>query len=217
MNDGAGTTIRLIIIDDHAMFRQGLARILREECNLIVSGQFASSTEALNSPQLAGVDVALLDVDLGQERGLDFAVSARAKGFRGRILVVTAGICEQDAVQLIQSGVAGILHKQNSTEVLRNAIRQVAAGEVYLEKTYLSSLFRSLDRTRTAQPVRLTERERAVLRYILRGLSNREITRELGISETTVKASLRQVFGKLNVRTRAQAVRVALEQYKDQM
>jgi two-component system nitrate/nitrite response regulator NarL len=212
-----GTKIRLIIIDDHAMFREGVSRILKEERDFSVVGQFASLTEALNCQQLADVDVALLDVDLGPERALDFVVPARERGFRGRILVVTAGVGEQEAVQLIQAGVAGILHKQNSTEVLRETVRQVMAGEVYLETAYLSSLFKSLDRTRTPQQVKLTERERAVLRYILRGLSNRDITEELGISETAVKASVRHVFEKLHVRTRAQAVRVALQHYKGEI
>jgi two-component system nitrate/nitrite response regulator NarL len=211
-------SIRLLIVDDHAMFREGLARMLEREQDLKILGQCASSTDALTFLHASEVDIVLLDVDLGAERGLDLVVAAKRAGFQGRFLIVTAGLSDQEVVQLIEAGVAGILHKQNSTEVLGNTIRQVASGEVCLEKAYLGPLFRSVDRSRaTARPLRLTERDKAVLRFTLQGLTNREIAVRMELSESAVKASLRQVFGKLNVRTRAQAVKVALEQYRDQL
>ena len=217
MTTSATQLIRLLIVDDHTMFREGLARMLEREQDLRVIGQCGSSAEALTLLHDAEVDVVLLDVDLGAERGLDFLVTAKRAGFLGRFLIVTAGISDQEAVQLIEMGAAGILHKQNSTEVLGNTIRQVASGEVCLEKAYLGPLFRSVDRSRPARPVRLTDRDKAVLRFTLQGLTNREIAVKMELSESAVKASLRQVFGKLNVRTRAQAVKVALEQYRDQL
>jgi len=208
---------RLLIVDDHAMFREGLARMLEREQDLKVVGQCASSNDALTVLHDANVDIVLLDVDLGTERGLDFVIAAKHAGFQGRFLIVTAGISDQEAVQLIEAGVAGILHKQNSTEVLSNTIRQIASGEVCLEKAYLGPLFRSVDRSRPARPARLTDRDKTVLRFTLQGLTNREIAAKMDLSESAVKASLRQVFSKLNVRTRAQAVKVALEQYRDQL
>jgi two-component system nitrate/nitrite response regulator NarL len=93
----------------------------------------------------------------------------------------------------------------------------MASGEVYLEKNYLGPLFRSVDRSRTPGRPTLTERDKTVMRFVFQGLTNREIAGNLGISEGAVKASLRQVFEKLNVRTRAQMVKVALEQYRDQL
>jgi two-component system nitrate/nitrite response regulator NarL len=130
---------------------------------------------------------------------------------------VTAGVSGQEAVQLVQAGVAGILHKQHSTEKLSDAIRQVAAGEVCLEQDYLTSLFRSVDRTKPQTQPKLTERDKTVLRFIFQGLTNKDISARLEISEGAVKASLRQLFDKLGVRTRAQLVKVALEQYRDQL
>lgn len=209
--------LRLLIVDDHTMFREGLARMLEREQDLTVAGQCASSADALTFLQSAEVDIVLLDVDLGAERGLDFIMAAKRAGFEGRFLIVTAGISDQEAVRLIEAGVAGILHKQNSTEVLGKTVRQVAAGEVCLEKAYLGPLFRSVDRSRAGRPIRLTDRDKAVLRFTLQGLTNREIAAKMELSESAVKASLRQVFSKLNVRTRAQAVKVALEQYRDQL
>ena len=209
-------TIHLLLLDDHAMFREGLARTFEKEPDLEVVGQCSSSSEAI--PLLAkGVTMVLLDVDLGIERAIDFVEAAKAAAFDGQILVVTAGVSGQEAVQLVQAGVSGILHKHHSGDVLCETIRKVAAGEVFLEEKYLPSLFRSVDRTRTPERPKLTERDRCVLRYIFQGLTNREIGLQLEISEGAVKASLRQLFEKVGVRTRAQLVKVAIEQYRDQL
>jgi DNA-binding NarL/FixJ family response regulator len=209
--------VNLIIVDDHAMFREGLARSMENERDLRVVGQFATASAALASLAETAVDVVLLDIDLGPERALDFVAAAKRAEFQGRILVVTAGASDQEAIQLIQAGVSGILHKHNSTAELCRTIRQIATGEVCLEKNYLGPLFRAVDRSRPASGPRLTERDRTVLRLILQGLTNREIAARLHISEGAVKASLRQVFQKLSVRTRAQLVKVALEKYRDEL
>ncbi len=202
------------------MFREGLARSLEREPGFKLIGQCGSSAEALkliSNHANAGITV-LLDVDLGTHRGLEFAEAARRNGFTGRILVLTAGISGQEAVQLMQAGVAGIIHKHHSTQALCDAIRKVASTqEAWLEDVYVTALLRSVDRTRAPRRPELTERDRTVLHYILEGLTNREIGGHLHISEGAVKASLRLLFEKLNVRTRAQLVKVALEQYRDQL
>ena len=217
LENTAAETINLLLLDDHAMFRQGLVRVLEKEPGLKVVAQCSTSAQALEVLSKSGASVVLLDVDLGPERALDFVTQAKKKGFAGQILVVTAGVSGQEAIQLVQAGVAGILHKQHSTEALCDAIRKVAAGEVCLEQDYLTSLFRSVDRTRPATQPRLTDRDKTVLRFIFQGLTNKDISARLEISEGAVKASLRQLFDKLGVRTRAQLVKVALEQYKDQL
>ena len=209
--------IGLFLLDDHAMFREGLARVLEKEPDLKVVGQCATTAQALTMLPSSGATLVLLDVDLGPERALDFVIQAKRKGYAGQILVLTAGVSGPEAVQLVQAGVAGILHKHHSTAILCKTIRHVAGGEVWLEKDYLGSLFQSVDRTRTQERPRLTERDKVVLRFIFQGLTNKEIANHLEISEGAVKASLRQLFEKLNVRTRAQLVKVALEQFRDQL
>ena len=209
--------IRLLLVDDHAMFREGLARMFEKEPGFEIVGQCASASFGLASLEASEATMVLLDVDLGAERAVDFVKGAKRKGFGGHILVVTAGISDQEAVQLIQAGVAGIMHKHHSTEELCDTIRQVASGEVCLEKKYLSPLFRVVDRSHPPTGPRLTDRDRTILRFILQGLTNRGIAARLEVSEGAVKASLRQVFTKLSVRTRAQLVKVALEQYRDQL
>ena len=208
--------IKLLLLDDHAMFREGLARLLEKERSLMIVGQCSSSAEALALLKRSGANMVLLDVDLGGERALDFVVEARERGFEGQVLVLTGGVSGQEAVQLVRSGVAGILHKHHSAESLRDAIFQVAAGGVFLESDYLSSLFRSVDRT-VAQKTVLTDREKSMLRFIFQGLTNKEMGTRLDVSEGAIKASLHQLFEKVGARTRAQLVKIAIERYRDQL
>lgn len=217
MSNSVADTIRIVLIDDHAMFRDGLARVLDKETDFTLAEQVGSATEGLAILEGSNANLVLLDVDLGPERALDFVRGARSSGFEGHILIVTAGMSDQEAVQLVQAGVSGIVHKHHSTDVLCRAIRQIAAGEAFMEQAYLAPLFRAVDRTRTAKRATLTDRDRTVMRGILQGLSNREIAGKLDISEGAVKASVRHVCEKLGVRTRSQLVKVALEQYKDQL
>lgn len=213
-----GKTINLMLLDDHDMFREGLARTLEREPDLKVVAQCRSSAEALALlNRNLNVNMVLLDVDLGDERALGFVEAARNFLFEGQILVVTAGISSQEAVRLLQAGVNGILHKRHSGKILCDSIRKLAAGEPCLEAKYLTALMQSVDRTRASESPKLTERDRALLRYLLEGLTNREIGTHLDISEGAVKASLRLLFEKMNVRSRTQLVKVALEQYQDQL
>lgn len=208
--------IHLILVEDHEMVREGLARSLEREPDLKVVGQCSSSAEALTLIQ-GSIDMVLLDVDLGEERALGFVEAARKRDFQGRILVVTAGISGTEAVRLLQAGVHGIVHKRHSAKVLCEAVHKVAAGQPYLEEKYLPSLIRSVDRSRPPVIPKLTDRDRALLRNVLAGLTNREIGERLNISEGAVKASLRLLFEKVNVKSRTQLVKVALEQYQDQL
>ena len=207
--------IRLLLVDDHGLFREGLARVMEEQPDFQVAGKTSTVAKALEMIATDTFDVVLLDVDLGAARGIEFVQEARLRQFPGRILIVTAGVSDAEAVQYVQSGVAGILHKHNPPEALWAAVRKVASGEVYLEAGYLKVLFETVNAPESGGAKRLTGREIAVLRRLLRGLANKEIGNELGISEASVKASLQGLFDKLGVRTRSQLVKVALEQYRD--
>lgn len=208
--------IRLLLLDDHAMFREGLALSFEREAYLKVVGQYSSFAEAM--PHLKGeIAMVLLDVETGDTSGLEFVEAANRMGFEGQILVLTAGVTGEEAVKLIQAGVSGIIHKRHTVAELCEVLRKVAGGERWLENDYLTPLFRSVDRTRGATRPQLTERDRLVMRAIFHGLSNKDIAGRLKISEGAVKASIRQLFDKLGSRTRAQLVRIAVEQFKDQL
>jgi two-component system nitrate/nitrite response regulator NarL len=218
MNDQQTDKIDLLIVDDHVMFREGLARSLERDFGLNVIGQCGTAAEAMVIlSQNNRVSIVLLDMDLRAERGTAFVQAARQAGFQTPILVVTAGLSDLEAVQLIRNGVAGIFHKEHSTEALCDAIRRVVAGERLLEPDYLQSVFRAVAQTENAVRPALTSRDRTLLRFILEGLTSKAIGQQLEVSEGTVKASLRQLFDKLGVRTRAQLVKVALEEYRDEL
>lgn len=216
MSTTSDRVIRVLLVDDHAMFREGLARMLATEADLEVTGEVSSVEEALSQLN-AQTDVVLLDVDLGTGRALEFVERAKAAAFQGRILIVTAGISGREAVQLVQAGVSGILHKNHPTKILCGAIRKVMAREACIEDEYLTALFQSVDRGGAGSPPKFTERDRVVLQHVLQGLTNREIAARVDVSEAAIKASLRQLFEKLGVHTRAQLVKVALEQYNGRL
>lgn len=209
-------TIRILLVDDHALFREGVTRFLASEPGLEISGHCGSVDEALDILARKRVDVVLLDFDLGPEKGTRFLLRAGERGFQARVLIVTAGLSDAEAADLIRRGVSGIFLKHNSPALLTKAIRQVMDGEGWLDQRYLKVL---LNGGGSAAPSerepQLSEREREVLRAVFEGLANKEIAGRLQVSESSVKATLQQLFAKTGVRTRSQLVRIALEQYRD--
>jgi DNA-binding NarL/FixJ family response regulator len=207
------TPTRLLLIDDHSLFRESLARLLDSEDEFEVVASCANRADALEIMAQAPVDVILLDFDLGSDHGNLFITSARQHGFQGKVLFVTAGMSEIDTRTAIQLGAAGIFLKHDPPSMLAQAIRAVAAGGSWLDPALLRSLaVNTPDQPAVAAFDRpLTERESRVLRGVCEGCTNKEIARQVGASETAVKATLQQLFAKCGVRTRSQLVRVALE------
>jgi two-component system nitrate/nitrite response regulator NarL len=215
--EAAARPLRLYVIDDHVLFREGLVRLLEDIKDFEVCGQKGSLREALDEIENERPDMVLLDIDLGPERGLDLFPALRDVGYTGKVLVVTGGVSDREAVQLIQAGASGILHKHKAPEELCRAIQEVARGQVYLEQHYLQPIFSAVDSTKGRVRRALTDREVKILRLIFQGMGNKEIAERLTLTESTVKAGLRVLFDKLNVRSRSQLVKVALEQYSDQL
>ena len=214
----AANRIRILIVDDHTLFRESVARLLAAEPDFEIAGLCASADDALQLIAKTPVDVVLLDYDLGDGKGTDFLANARNLGFQGRILVVTAGVTEMEAAGMIRQGIAGILRKHCSPDTLAQSIRDVSAGKEYFEPGYLRSVLVGVTEVqREYRRKKLTERERQVLQYVFEGLANKEIAVRLEVSESSVKATLQQLFAKTGVRTRSQLVRTALETYKDQL
>jgi len=206
--------IRLMLVDDHTLFREGLARLLEAENGLQLVGHFSAAAEALAATGLESVDVVLLDFDLGETQGLDFLREAQNAGFAGRVLMVTAGMSDADALEVMRSGASGIFLKHNPPNSLIDAIRRVATGEPWLDSTSLDSLVGAASSaSKPPASASLNKREREVLKSVFEGMSNKEIAAQLEISESYVKAVLQQLFGKTGVRTRSQLVRVALEKH----
>jgi len=209
-----GSRIRLLLIDDHTLFREGLARLLEAESGLEVAGHFSSAAEALAAAELNSVHVVLLDFDLGEKQGLHFIRESRELGFAGKILMVTAGMSDVDTLLALEGGASGVFLKHNPPANLITAIYRVATGEPWLDSHSFDSLVGAASNKIKPQATSiLNKREQAVLKGVFEGLTNKEIAAELDISESYVKAVLQQLFAKTGVRTRSQLVRVALEKH----
>lgn len=205
--------MKVLLIDDHAVFRESVSRVLAATPDFDVS-HCATIGEGLQVLAQGPVDVVLLDHDLGNERASQFLPAAHQQALDSRVLIVTAWVSDMEARKLIRQGVFGIFLKESSLDQLLEAIHTVARGEVWFDGKY-----RRLEtETQEDNPKRqLNERQKKVLRFILEGLSNKEIAWRLQISESYVKAILQSLFDRMGVRTRGQLVRIALEQYHDQL
>jgi DNA-binding NarL/FixJ family response regulator len=205
--------IRLLLVDDHSLFRESLGRLLRAEPDFEVIADHHSATDALAALARLNVDVVLLDHDLGDRNGLDFLDSFNKSRLAGRILFVTAGMSDEETRVAFERGASGIFLKHSSPADLLTAIRRVAAGERWLDPKAVQSLISgtNLSKEKTAAVASFNPREQSVLDEIFRGLTNKEIAVKLNISEGYVKAVLQQLFAKTGVRTRSQLVRIALE------
>lgn len=213
MISGDQQEIRILLVDDHSLFRESLARLLDAEPDLRIVGNSATAAQALAILDQERVDIVLLDYDLGEEQGFVFLECAKKQGFEGHVLMVTAGMSDVDAVHTFQSGAAGIFLKHSPPTQLVEAIHRVMRGEIWLEAKGVQSLIAGAQRKSEQQHTSrsFNTRERAVLNAVFEGCTNKEIATKLQISESSVKAVLQQLFEKTGVRTRSQLVRIALE------
>jgi DNA-binding NarL/FixJ family response regulator len=206
---------RILIVDDHALFREGLGRLLAASTEFQVVGQCSTIAEATAALATAPVDVVLLDYDLGDQVGSELLPTIRMLANLTRVLMVTGGVANNVARQLLEAGVAGIFLKHSSPDQLILAIQQVARNESWLDKGIMQSLVSG--KSGNDQPGddsrALTDRQSEVLRGILDGLTNKEIAWNLKSSESAVKAVIQELFRKAGVRTRSQLVRIAIESH----
>lgn len=210
---------RILLVDDHAVFRESVALALAAEGDFQVN-HCGSLSEAIGTVQQTPIDVVLLDHDLGTERSWQFFPAADDAGFRGRVLIITAWISEGEARRLIRHGAAGIFRKESPLSKLAESIRTVAEGGMWLDQHYAQvagDIAGERPAVRSGSYMQLSEKERKVLRYVLEGLSNKEIAGRLLFSESYIKAILQRLFQGTGVRTRGQLVRIVLEHYDGQI
>jgi DNA-binding NarL/FixJ family response regulator len=207
--------IRILLVDDHSLFRESLSRLLEAEPDFLIVATCATVSDALTTLKGAPVDVVLLDYDLGDEQGSAFLEGAKLQRFEGRILMVTAGMGDAVTLRAFEGGASGVFLKHSPPAQLIEAIHQVMNGEMWLDSRAVRSLVAGAnvknEAENTAQP--LSARERSVLKAVFEGLTNKEIAANMQISESSVKAVLQQLFEKTGVRTRSQLVRIAIEQH----
>lgn len=203
--------IRLLVVDDHPIVRQGLVGVLEDEADFAVVGAVGSAEAALGLVASAAPNVILLDLELGS--GMDGVAAIGpllAARPEARILVFTAYGTSERVFAAIQAGAKGYLLKGAPVEELTRAVRTVHADGSYLESRVASTLLAEVRAPRRGGG-RLSERERAVLRLVAAGLTSKQIARELAITERTVQFHVTGLLNKLGAESRAQAVAIAAE------
>jgi two-component system, NarL family, nitrate/nitrite response regulator NarL len=207
--------IRILMVDDHSLFREGLSRLLESSPDIRVIDQCATTADAISTLSKIPADVVLLDYDLGEEQGSSSVVELKNRYRDLKVLMVTAGMTDEATLRVMEAGASGIFMKQSNPDQLVAAIHQVARGEIWLDTGTVRSLVAARrDQTERMEHTRtLTTRQIDVLKGILDGLANKEIAWNLKTSESSVKAVIQELFHKAGVRTRSQLVRIAIEKH----
>ncbi|WP_119155204.1 response regulator [Caldimonas tepidiphila] len=219
----ATSTIRLLLVDDHSLFRRGLAALLADEPGLEVVAQAGDAGEAQRCAQQLQPDLILLDNHLPGVRGVDAIPGLREVAPKVRIIVLTVSEDGDDLAAALRAGASGYLLKTVEREDLVSSLRRAMRGESVVSPEMTEKLIAAF-RSAAAQPAAapeaeeaapddepLTPRELDTLREIAHGASNKEIARKLGIAETTVKIHVQRILRKLNLSSRVQAAVYASE------
>jgi two-component system NarL family response regulator len=217
--DAAAAPIRVLIADDHAVFRRGIRVILDHAPDIEVVGEAADADAAEAAEASLEPDVILMDVRMPGGSGIEAAERIKSRQPDAAILMLTASEDESDLFEAIKAGATGYLLKEISVEEVCDAVRAAAAGQSRLAPRMASKLlseFAMLSQrgaeTDAGSPARLTDREMDVLRLMAKGQSNREIAKELFISENTVKNHVRNILEKLHLHSRMEAVVYAVRE-----
>jgi DNA-binding NarL/FixJ family response regulator len=198
--------IKILLVDDHPVVREGLRGMLAAEDDLLVVAEAGGAAEAVAAVRAHEPDVVLMDLRMPGGDGVEATARVLVQRPGTRVVVLTTYETDADILRAVEAGAAGYLLKDASRAELAQAIRAAARGETVLAPSVAAKLV-----SRMRSPVELSRREIEVLRLVARGRTNAEIGRELLISEATVKTHLLRTFGKLEVSDRTAAVTAALE------
>ena len=216
---GTGDPIRVLVVDDHALFRRGLEMVLEQEPDIDVVGEAEDGAEALQKAVEATPDIVLMDVRMPKRGGIDACTAIKDAVPSTKIIMLTISDEEADLYDAIKAGAMGYLLKEISIEEVASAIRAVHGGQSLISPSMASKLlseFASMikrgDERQQLPAPRLTEREMEVLRLVAKGLNNRDIAKQLYISENTVKNHIRNILEKLQLHSRMEAVVYAVRE-----
>src|SRR5213593_874239 len=216
---GTDDRLRVLIVDDHALFRRGLQMVLRQEEDIDVVGEAGDGHEAVDKAQELMPDVVLMVVRMPGQSGIKATEQIKDLIPHAKILMLTISDEEADLYEAIKAGASGYLLKEISIDEVADAIRSVFAGHSRLSPSMAAKLlqeFAAMSKraaeARQLPAPRLTDREMEVLRLVAQGLNNRDIAKELFISENTVKNHIRNILEKLHLHSRMEAVVYAVRE-----
>lgn len=201
-------TIRIILIDDHSIVREGLRMIIENDSEIEVVGEAENMKDALHLISREKPDVILLDLDLGKESSLDTMQDIFLANEDSRVLVLTGVLDENQHKRAMQKGAQGILLKNRASETLLKAIKKVYQGEAWLDRTLTARLLADAAKNKKSNDEEqlkinsLTNREREIIKLITDGLVNKEIAARQFVSEKTIRNSLTVIYSKLEVANR---------------
>jgi len=217
--DGGGIEpIRVLVVDDQELFRRGITMLLAADPGVEVVGEGHDGVEAVELAQASAPDVVLLDVRMPRLSGIEACRAIRELVPSAKIVMLTASDEEGDLYEAVKNGAMGYLLKDSSLEEVNTAVRVVADGQSLISPSMASKLIQEFkqmsrpDRPTQGPALRLTERELEVLRLVARGMNNREIAKDLYISENTVKNHVRNILEKLQMHSRMEAVMYAVRE-----
>ena len=205
---------RVLIVDDHPLFRRGLVQLLRTIPAFVLVGEAASGAEGLVLARELRPDLILLDLNMRDGDGLDMLRGLRAARSEARVVMVTVSDSGEDVVAALRGGAEGYLLKDMEPEAMLEALQAVAAGRVVIPPQLnhlLAAALRGESRPQSAGAAGLTEQELRILEKIAAGLPNKQIGRELDIAEGTVKVHVKHILRKLELRSRVEAAVWAVE------
>ena len=217
----AGTTerepIRVLVVDDQELFRRGITMLLAAEPGIEVVGEAGDGIEGAELAQSTAPDVVLLDVRMPRRSGIEACLAIKESVPSAKILMLTMSDEEADLYEAVKSGASGYLLKDSSIDEVAEAVRVVADGQSLISPSMAAKLideFKQLAKPEREQVpgLRLTDRELQVLRFVAKGMNNREISKQLYISENTVKNHVRNILEKLQLHSRMEAVMYAVRE-----
>lgn len=212
----AQNRIRVLLVDDHTLFRKGLAELLEQRGQISVAGIAGNGDDALEMLKQIEADVVITDLNMPPHGGLALLRQMRVQGWRGPVLVLTVSDAEDDLASAMNAGAQGYLLKDMEPDDVVDAVQRAVRGETVVAPAMTLKLVHLLQGG--SQPSKadalqaLTAREREILGHLTQGLSNKAIARALDISHDTVKLHVRHILAKLNLTSRVEAAVFAVEQ-----
>jgi DNA-binding NarL/FixJ family response regulator len=217
-NAGDGSEpVRVLVVDDQELFRRGLTMLLSSEEGIEVVGEAGDGIEGTTLAESVAPDVVLLDVRMPRRSGIEACLAIKASVPSAKIIMLTVSDEEADLYEAVKSGASGYLLKDSSIEEVAQAVRVVSEGQSLISPSMAVKLideFKQMSRPEKGQVpgMRLTDRELEVLRLVATGMNNREIAKQLVISENTVKNHVRNILEKLQLHSRMEAVMYAVKE-----
>src|SRR6202453_4115020 len=210
----AKQAIRILVADDHAIFRDGLRKLLEVADDVQIVGEAANGNECIRMLAKLKPDILLLDLRMPEKDGLSVLEEINFDSLPTRVIVLTAAEDDRDAVRAMRLGARGIVLKQSASDLLVKSIRRVHGGEIWLDNRVTNEVMKAVGGgaeggSRRDKPL-LSEREKQIVQLVAQGFRNKEIGEKLFISEQTVKNHLHNIFDKLGVSDRLELALYAI-------